>query len=127
MVQASDLKQRFQHISRTSFADTEELVELLFETEWIRILVVRNRKKPAEFSIEVELALPSRVIEPGKAQGDKAHEFVDRTIEHLKYLLQLEEVGLDLGVVSKDGIWSATATMSSAPSNSFFESLVPPT
>lgn len=131
MVQASDLRKRFQNIANTSFTEPEELVQLLFETEWIRILVLRNRKRPAEFSFEVELAIPSRIIEPrapreGLSGVSKAREFVEKTIEHLEYLLRLEEAGLALGVVSKDGIWSASITMALTPSNAFFESLIPP-
>lgn len=131
MVQATELKQRFKHIANTSFAEQEEMVRLLFETEWIRILVVRNSETPAQFSFEVELALPSRIIEPreshdGPGGTGRARAFVERTIQHLEYMLHLEAAGLSLGVVSKDGIWTASVTTSQNPSSSFFESLIPP-
>jgi hypothetical protein len=131
MMKARDLEDRFLRITGREAGVHEEIVELLCETEWIRILVVLEEESPGP-SIEVELALPSCIIEPELPQESScegctgARAYLEKTIDHLKYLMRLEDAGLTLGVMSKDGIWSAFTTLSERPSNGFFELLLPP-
>lgn len=128
----TELIDRFRRIVEGPMND-DEVVHLLCETNWVRILVVRNNDAPEEASIEVEMALPECVIEPPihpslekKAEASGARSFVERTIAHLRYLLTLENAGLCLGVVSKEGIWSASTTVKGNPLASFFKTLMPP-
>ena len=131
MVKARDLKERFLRIMERESSIPEETVELLCETEWIRILVVLEAESPGPL-IEVELALPSCMIEPEMQQEPScdacsgARAYLEKTIDHLRYLMRLEDAGLRLGVMSKDGIWSASTTLPESPSNGFFELLIPP-
>jgi hypothetical protein len=128
----TELVDRFQEIVKNPLNDSDEVVQLLCETNWVRILVVRNAESPEVASIEVEMALPECVIEPpvcgseAKVEDAGARSFVERTIDHLRYLLNLEKAGLSLGVVSKEGIWSAYTIVKKNPLASFFKSLIPP-
>ena len=129
----TELIKRFREIIAGPLNDADEVVQLLCETKWVRILVVRSTDTPQESSIEVEVALPECVIEPlpiadsKKQSGDsEARSFVERTIDHLRYLLKLEKAGLTLGVVSKEGIWSASTIVRGSPLASLFQALLPP-
>ena len=105
MLKAGDLRERFQRIIGDTPRTEEETVEILCETEWIRILVVLTEESAAPL-IEVELALPTCVIEPDSQQEpacescNGARAFLEKTIDHLRNLLRLEDAGLRLGVVS---------------------------
>lgn len=133
MQSAAELQERFVRILGTT-VEEDEVVESLFETDWIRILVTRTTDEPDCVQLEVELAIPACIIDslrnevPSSIPGCRtARAFVEMTIAHLRYLIRLEEVGLELSVAPNDGIWSASTTVESTPPIPFFAELLPPT
>ena len=134
MLTASDLLQRYNDIiSGPVSSDTcisGECVSMLLETSWVKMMVVRYQVAPNIYTIEIEVSLPRCVIEPafpsttdGKEQ---ARKFIDSNLDHLKYLLRLQETGFSLGILSSEGIWSAVLKINENPDEKLFEILLPP-
>jgi hypothetical protein len=134
MNQASDLLQRYRNlVSNPVTSDTYvsgEYVSKLFETPWIKIMVVRYRMAPEICMIEIEVSLPHCTIEPAypakTADQDEARHFIASNLAHLNYLLRLQEAGFSLGILSAEGIWSAILKTNGEPSLKLFKSLLPP-
>ena len=53
--------------------------------------------------------------------------FLQNLIKHLEYLLRLDEEGLTLGVMSRDGLWTAYLDIDVLPQDDMFKTLIPPT
>lgn len=134
MLMASELLQRYNMIiSGPVLSDTcisGECVSMLCETSWVKMMVVRYQVAPNICSIEIEFSLPNRVIEiafPSTAAAQKqAHEYIDSTVDHLKYLLKLQKAGFSLGILAPEGIWSAVLKIKGNPDVKLFEALLPP-
>lgn len=131
---ASDLLEQFQSlISGPIVSDTcisGECVSILVETAWVRIMVVRYQVAPEICTIEIEVSLPNCIIEPTypstAIKKDEARKFINSNLDHLKYLLRLQEVGFSLGILSNEGIWSAVLKIEGDPNEKLFEILLPP-
>jgi hypothetical protein len=127
----SNLQHRYQQIMEEPLKDDiVESVSLLFCNDWVRIMIIRNSQLPDVCSIEVELSMPSCVIDPSPAESESQQElavsFIEQMISHLEYLLMLEESGFLLGILSTECVWSASMDIQECPGRSFFEMLVPP-
>lgn len=134
MLSPSEMNQRYQEIVHApiSSVDSEcgESISNLCNTDWIQILVVRNLDSPNICNIEIEISMPTCVVEPSltlpQPLREKARTHIENTINHLKYLLNLESVGMTLGVLSAEGIWSAVLEMKDSPDDTLFEKISPP-
>jgi hypothetical protein len=134
MYQASDLLQRYHSLISAPIVSNRcvsgECVSKLLETPWVKIMVVRYQMAPEVSMIEIEVSLPHCIIEPTypttAAEQEEAHSFIDSNLEHLKYLLRLQEAGFALGILSTEGIWSAILKIKGEPSLDLFNSLLPP-
>ena len=108
----------------------DESVSVLYSTDWVKIMVVRDQESPEICFIEVEISLPPCTIDPSTNtaahQNGTAREFIEDTISHLKYLLRLESAGLVIGILSAEGIWSASLRAQENPDERLFEALIPP-
>lgn len=134
MLIASELLQRYNEIVSGSVVSdiciSGECVSMLYETSWVKILIVRYQVAPNICSIEVEISFPNCVIEvvypsPAAAQ-EQAQEYIGSTVDHLKYLLKLKDAGFSLGILSLEGIWSAVLQIKGNPDVKLFETLLPP-
>ena len=131
---ASELLQRYHEIlSEPVVSDaciSGECVSMLHETSWVRMMIIRYQVAPNICSIEIEFSLPNRVIEiafPSTAAAqEQAHEYIENTVYHLKYLLRLQEAGFSLGILSPEGIWSAVLKIKGNPDVKLFEDILPP-
>lgn len=131
---ASDLLEQFQSlISGPIVSDTcisGECVSILVETAWVKMMVVRYQVAPEICTIEIEVSLPNCIIEPTypstATKKEEARKFIGGNIDHLKYLLRLQEVGFSLGILSSEGIWSAVLKIEGGPDVRLFENLLPP-
>ncbi|MGD9395267.1 MAG: hypothetical protein PVJ05_02445 [Candidatus Thorarchaeota archaeon] len=103
--------------------DSEESVIVLCQNDWVRILTVQDSETPSSRRIEVEVSLPSQIE---SESGKDAKNFLQNLIRHLEYLLQLDDEGLTLGVMSRDGLWTASLEVEELPSDSLFKALIPP-
>ena len=129
---ASKLLQRYNEIiSGPVDSDTcisGECVSMLYETSWIKVMVVRYQVAPDTCSIEVEFSFPDCVIEvvfPSPVQ-EQAQKYIESTVDHMKYLIKLKDAGFSLGILSLEGIWSAVIRIKENPDVKLFESLLPP-
>ena len=108
----------------------DESVSVLYSTDWVKIMVVRDPESPESCFIEVEISLPPCTIDPSTCtealHNGTARKFIEDTISHLKYLLRLEEEGFVIGILSAEGIWSALLTAQENPDERLFEVLIPP-
>ncbi len=108
-----------------------ECASMLYNSEWVTILVIRSPKLGEPHSIEVEVSFPICVIDPNSSssgiQQKEAREFTYSTINYLNYLLKLQDSGFTLGIISAEGIWSAVIEIKEALDESFFEKIIPPT
>jgi len=134
MLMALELLQRYNEILSGPVASdaciSGECVSMLCETSWVKMMVVRYEVAPEICSIEIEFSLPNRVIEidfpSTAATQEQAREYVENTIDHLKYLIKLQEVGFSLGILAPEGIWSAVIKIKENPDEKLFEDLLPP-
>jgi len=131
MMTPTELLRKYQRIATESIkGDLEESVTMLCKTDWVKIMIVRDAQSPDTCSIEVEISLPPCTIEPSTNGADTpnglARKFIEDTISHLEYLLRLEKAGLILGILSVEGIWSASLEVLNCPNEELFEVLIPP-
>ena len=126
---------RLLHLYRRAMAEpiksgADESVSVLHSTDWVKIMVVRDQESPEICIIEVEISLPPCTIDPSTCtealHNGTARKFIEDTISHLEYLLRLEEAGLVIGILSVEGIWSASLMAQENPDERLFEVLIPP-
>lgn len=124
MLTFSELKSKCKEaIADTPVDISEESVSVLCQNEWVRILTVFDPDTVGSWRIEVEVSLPSQMdFEP--RNGVKG--FIQNLITHLEYLLRLKDEGLTLGVISRDGLWTAYMEIDDLPTDNLFKALVPP-
>lgn len=124
MLTFSELKSKCQQaMTEPPPDDSEESVIVLCQNDWVRILTVQDSETPSSRRIEVEVSLPSQIE---SESGKDAKNFLQNLIRHLEYLLQLDDEGLTLGVMSRDGLWTASLEVEELPSDSLFKALIPP-
>lgn len=134
MMTFSELKSKYiQAMTKQPSSEDEEYVCVLWQNDWVRILTVRDSDTPDKWRIEVEVSLPSKLISATAQQpptdnhtGEEAKRFVQDLIKHLEYLLRLDDEGLTLGVMSRDGLWTAYLEIDELPQDGLFEALIPP-
>jgi hypothetical protein len=124
MLTFSELKSKCQQAMTEPPPDeSEESATVLCQNDWVRILTVRDSETLTMWRIEVEVSLPSQIE---SESGKDAKNFLQNLIRHLEYLLQLDDEGLTLGVMSRDGLWTASLEIEEFPSDSLFRALIPP-
>ena len=124
MVTLSELKSKYmQALTKPPSSEDEESVCVLWLNDWVRILAARNSDVPEKWRIEVEVSLPSQ---KDPKSGKDAKNYLQNLIRHLEYLLRLDEQGLTLGVMSRDGLWTAYLEIVDLPPDTLFEALIPP-
>lgn len=110
-------------MTRTIPDESEESVSVLSQNDWVRILTVCDSDTSEKWRIEVEVSLPSQK----DPQSEKVvKNFLQNLIRHLEYLLRLDEEGFILGVMSRDGLWTAYLDIEGLPQDSLFKALIPP-
>jgi len=124
MMTISELKSKCeQAMSKQIASDDEESISVLCQNDWVRILVVRDQDTPEKSRIEVEVCLPSQKDPDSE---DDVRQFIRNHIKHLEYLLHLNNQGLTLSVMSRDGLWTAYLEIDALPHDSLFQGLIPP-
>jgi hypothetical protein len=135
MITRLELKTRWKQVlDETLESEEEESVSVLCENDWVRILAVMNTEIPEEKRIEVEVSLPPESIvissshtSPDDLSGLELRNFVQSLIKHLEYLLRLADAGLTLGVMTREGVYTACLELEESPSDTMFDILLPPT
>jgi hypothetical protein len=115
--------------------DTFEKVELVFETEWVQILLVRKIPSDAEVKLVVEVSFPTwtqtyslttNATDPERDHTNVLRSVLHELILHTEYLLKLSEAGFRLGVIVEEGFWTAWAPLTTSPSVQLFSAISPP-
>lgn len=116
--------------------DEGQIITVLCETSWTRVLLIRDSKVADSVSIEVELSLPGSASEllgfsnrsPGKESDSTVvvKELAETMIAHLQYLLNLHSIGFSLEAIADHCMWIAEKTLDDIPEIEVFELLVPP-
>ncbi len=108
----------------TQKPDTNELIETVFETNWIRLLLLKSLHDSVEYiSIEVELSLPK---DPSIEKANENGSILNDMIIHLNYLKNLQSIGFDIEVMRSDCLWTATLVLEAEPSKDLCNALTPP-
>jgi hypothetical protein len=124
MLTFSELKSKCkQAIAKQPPFEDEESISVLYQNDWVRILTVHDTDTIENWRIEVEVSLPSQT---DPESGIDVKNFVQSLIRHLEYLLRLDNEGLTLGVMSRDGLWTAYLEVENLPPDSLFKALIPP-
>ncbi len=124
MLTLTDLKFKCkQAMSKQPSTNEEESVCVLWQNEWVRILTVRDSDILDKWRIEVEVSLPSQ-DDPQSEEDIK--NFIQNLIKYLEYLLRLDNEGLTLSVISRDGLWIAHTDIEDLPPDSLLKALIPP-
>jgi hypothetical protein len=124
MLTFSELKSKCkQAIAKQPSIEDEESISVLYQNDWVRILTVHDTDTIENWRIEVEVSLPSQT---DPESGIDVKNFVQSLIRHLEYLLRLDNEGLTLGVMSRDGLWTAYLEVENLPPDSLFKALIPP-
>ncbi len=124
MLTFSELKSTCEQamIKQNAIKD-EESISVLCQNDWVRILLVCDSDTNEKWRIEVEVSLPSQK-DPGSENEVKND--IQSLIKHLEYLLRLDEEGLTLDEMSRDGLWTAYLEIDDPPPESLFKALIPP-
>jgi hypothetical protein len=93
----------------------------LYQDDWIRILIVREKEESNYFTLEIEFSTPS----PERLDVQPSI-LLSQAIEYLKYMQRLEKMGFTLELVDQDWLWSAHRKFTESPSFKLFEQLLPP-
>lgn len=112
-----------------------EVIGVLYQSEWLRILLVRGSEEEAGVgtSITVELSLSRCASDSGggstSPDGLSYHDadrFLTDMVRHLEYLRSLAQHGFSLNVIREDCLWAATLPTPEPPDKAVFQALVPP-
>ena len=136
------LMEKYQKIVSTpvdsptpTFNESGETVEILLQTNSLRILVIRESVNPQRASLEVEVWLPNRNPTPldtelktteTELKNESLSTTLSKMIDHLEYLRKLHQSGFTLDVIKHDCLWTASQSFTEIPSRELFELLVPP-
>lgn len=123
------MRDRFKeatHVPSTSlqYDSNGESRFLLFQDEWIRLLLVRLENDQSRVLIEVELSLPESSSVENQQESRK---MLQRSIECLGYLEKLMDHKFTLNVADRDCLWIASKlTTKDIHDLAFFELLIGP-
>lgn len=109
-------------IEKLDFNEDEESLSILYENEWLRILLVKYMSTPNQFSIDVEFSMPS--IEENS--NFEASLILTICLQYLKYIQRLHKQDFLLEVIGQDWLWIASKSFSEPPSLEVFKYLIPP-
>ena len=107
--------------------DNPEIITSLWQSDWVRILLVRNIDNPECTTIEIESSLPLHIQGEYKniEDGLKTRDLLNGMISTLEYLLRLQEAGFTLDIIGQDCMWTAYYEFDSLPGEKFFHQLIP--
>ncbi|MHA3961938.1 MAG: hypothetical protein AM325_000235 [Candidatus Thorarchaeota archaeon SMTZ1-45] len=124
MLTYSELKSKCMlALNKLSLSENEESALVLYQSDWVRILTVRDAETSENWRIEVEVSLPRQ---PCPNTRKDVKQSINNLIKHLEYLLRLDDEGLTIGVMSQDGLWTASLDIDDLPQDSLFKVLIPP-
>lgn len=89
-------------------ADDEVLLPL-FENDWLRMLLIRNRHSEDQVVVEIELSLP---MESSESSNDNPYEILEMALMYLEFMKRLCDNGFSLQLVDRDWLWTASIDLS---------------
>ncbi|MFW9908038.1 MAG: hypothetical protein ACFFEF_05645 [Candidatus Thorarchaeota archaeon] len=115
-------------LKETPFNEDGQHLDIVFQDNWIRIILLRDRYDSKSISIEVELSIP--YIDTGSSSFSNADESISKILAHsidcLHYIQRLGEIGFELELVGRELLWSASKKYDEVPDLQVFQMLLPP-
>ena len=107
--------------------DNPEVIFSLWQSDWVRILLVRNVENPNWTTLEIESSLPARIQGEHKNADDglEIRELLTGMIKTLEYLIRLQEAGFTLDIIGQDCMWTAYLEFDTLPDAALFQMLLP--
>lgn len=124
-----------KHIESSLSEDHLERVVTIYETTWLRILLIRSLKHLDLVRLVVEVSFPNWLYDlPLILNNDDKPNETSATLQkvlkemviHLEYLRKLGDSGFRLELLVEEGIWSASTDLKETPSKKLFSILNPP-
>lgn len=138
-VEYSDLLTAYHQllaVSRDQFLEEERsnFVVTLYETESLRILMIRTGEDHHLVRIETEVTFPLRIpnlnsiqdIYTGPVQNKVLKPLLEEMSAYLKYLRTLSDAGFKLEILGEEGVWIASCTLKNPPTKKLYSLLKPP-
>ena len=92
-----------------------EEITTIYESDWVKIFIIRNLDSSEEILVEVELSLPSKL---------NYVEVVSDMTQNLTYIQELLNQGFELCVIKEECLWVASQRFSVVPDDSILEALL---
>ncbi len=102
---------------------SEEVSQTLLESEWVRIVLIRNPVLPNAVGVDVEVSIPRHLEVHGTRQ---IHALIEQLIQHLEYLKCLAIAGYTIDVIVDEGLWIASNILDSGTCQEDLALLSPP-
>ena len=103
-----------------------EAASILFQTDWLRVLMVRKDSTLDIISIDTEISFPVEINFDLSDDTSDAflRNLVLKTIKRFEYLLTLADHGYRLGIIGESCLWTASKDFAHAPTSADFEALL---
>lgn len=114
--------------------ERSNFVVLLYETEYLRILMIRSGEDEHPVRIETEVNFPLQVPDLNSIQDINQDSIQDRVLKplleemkvHLEYLRTLTDAGFRLEILGEEGVWIASYPLNKPPTKELYSLLKPP-
>ncbi|MFX1299353.1 MAG: hypothetical protein ACFFAL_00865 [Promethearchaeota archaeon] len=114
--------------------ERSNLVVLLYETESLRILMIRSSEDEYPVRLETEVTFPLQVPDLNSIQDINQDPIQDRVLKplledmkvHLEYLCTLTNAGFRLEIMGEEGVWIASYLLNKPPTRELYSLLKPP-
>ena len=93
-----------------------EYYNIVYETDWVRILLIRNYEDPRYITIDIEITLPNQSIydelnQDEIAKSEYQNHMRDTLVslkKHIDYIVKLQEAGYIIEMFGREFLCSAT-------------------
>lgn len=99
--------------------DPEEYTQVLFETRWVRALVIQAQNGN-QVKIEVELRMVPDIIDSNK---NRSVAVLDELMTNLQVYQQLVMIGFEMTILDESCVWSASKVVQSDDLDKTLEAL----
>lgn len=128
MIRVSDLIEAYKQFMAVHVEPVteNEAASILFQTDWLRVLMVRKDSTLDIISIDTEISFPVEINFDLSDDTSDAflRNLVLKTIKRFEYLLTLADHGYRLGIIGESCLWTASKDFAHAPTSADFEALL---
>ena len=93
-----------------------EYYNIVYETDWVRVLLIRSNENPRFLTIDIEITLPNQCIYNELNQDEIAkseyQNLMKETLialkKHIDYIVELQENGFTIEMFGREFLYSAS-------------------